>query len=132
MMKTASYMKWVWIPCLLVMLVIVGYYAYETPNPEELLPIWLPWTAIMLVTTTIGYMIFAYSMKTGYWWIQVGLLLVLLGAAVFGIKTGYQDGDHLSGYPICAQGVLALIYMMISTWKLITGILPEQNPEPAN
>ena len=102
-----------WMPGVLVLAVIVLYYLTDRPATRELLPIWIPWSAIMLCTATLAYAAFAYATLTERLWLRLAIIATLYTVALFGILTLCRGGDALSVLPIGLQGVLALAYAIL-------------------
>ena len=118
-MKSHKSLRLVWIPIVLQFACIAVVFAVDRPNPRELLPIWIPWTLIMMAVAAVVFGIYrlATQAKSVLLRCLCTAALAIVGASVLWTTRG--GGDPLGAYPVRLQAVLALIYSVLSIWQMI-------------
>jgi hypothetical protein len=125
-MRLHNSLRIVWIPMVLQFACIAVVFAVDRPNPRELVPIWIPWTLIMMAVAAVIFCVYrlATQAKSAFLRCLCTMALVIVGAWIlWDIRGG---GDPLSVYPVRLHAVLALLYGALSIWRMIRRRFPNK------
>jgi hypothetical protein len=123
-MRLHNSLRIVWIPIVLQFACIVVIFALDRPHPRELVPIWIPWTLIMMAVAAVVFGIhsLATQAKSAFLRCLCTMALVIVGAWILWSTRG--GGDPLAVVPVQLNAVLALLYGALSIWRMIRRRFP--------
>ena len=118
-MKFHRSLRLVWIPIVLQFACVAVVFAVDRPRSREIVPIWIPWTLIMMAMAAVFFGIYSLATraKSAFLRSLYTMAIAIVGAWI--LWSTRDGGDPLSVYPVRLHAVLALLYVALSIWRRV-------------